>query len=365
MVDIQLSPSQNRARQAVRSWLSSWRYGSSKPFFYLAGYAGCGKTTIARVLPGDVRGAVVFASYTGKAADVMRRKGCHGARTIHSLIYQYEDDDETGSPTFGLNEDSEAADAGLIVIDECSMVDESVGRDLLSFRRPILVLGDPAQLPPVGGAGFFTKGEPDIMLTEIRRQELESPILRLATAVRSGELIKEQNNDERCVVMRRRDADGDIWMRHDQMIVGKNETRNLINRRIRERLGYVGWVPNPTERLICLRNNRENGLFNGQMWDVKKAHFNGSRLYLDIINDEANVHTFAHAKLFQGEKLENWERRDADEFDYAYAITCHKSQGSEWDSVLAFDESGCFKEQRQAWLYTVITRAAERLTVLV
>ena len=70
------------------------------------------------------------------------------------------------------------------MIDECSMVDEELGRDLLSFGKPILVLGDPAQLPPVKGGGFFTETAPDVMLTEIHRQAEGSAIIRASRAAR-------------------------------------------------------------------------------------------------------------------------------------------------------------------------------------
>ena len=72
------------------------------------------------------------------------------------------------------------------MIDECSMVDAELGRDLMSFDVPVLVLGDPAQLPPIQGGGFFTEAEPDAMLTEVHRQAQDDPIVRLSMEVREG-----------------------------------------------------------------------------------------------------------------------------------------------------------------------------------
>ena len=92
-------------------------------------------------------------------------------------------------PRFALNPQSDAAHAKLIVLDEVSMVGEEMARDLMSFGKPILVLGDPGQLPPIKGEGAFTKDAPDIMLTEIHRQAGESAIIRLATMARQGEPI--------------------------------------------------------------------------------------------------------------------------------------------------------------------------------
>src|SRR4029079_1949862 len=132
-----------------------------------------------------VDGKVLFAAFTGKAALVMRSKGCEGASTIHSLIYRtLEAGAET--PSFELWNDAPASKARLIVIDECSMVDAELGRDLKSFGVPLLVLGDPAQLPPIQGGGFFTDAEPDTMLTEVHRQARDNPIIRLSMDVREG-----------------------------------------------------------------------------------------------------------------------------------------------------------------------------------
>src|SRR5882757_10072335 len=164
------SPQQDAALRAVAEWLKAKPgRGNTPAVFRLFGYAGTGKTTLARHLAEGVEGNVVFAAFTGKAALVMRARGCVDARTIHSLIYRPKEI-ESEEPSFVLNDDSEAAQAKLIIVDECSMVDEELGRDLLSFGRPVLVLGDPAQLPPVKGGGFFTEAEPDFMLMEVHRQ---------------------------------------------------------------------------------------------------------------------------------------------------------------------------------------------------
>ena len=175
------SPQQDAALKAVADWL---RRGET-PLFRLFGYAGTGKTTLARNIAEGVDGDVAFGAYTGKAALVLRSKGCADASTIHSMIYRSRESDENG-PQFVLNRQSPASKADLIVIDECSMVDEELGRDLLSFGQPVLVLGDPAQLPPVKGGGFFTEGEPDVMLTEVHRQAKDNPIIHLSMMVREG-----------------------------------------------------------------------------------------------------------------------------------------------------------------------------------
>jgi len=206
-----LAPQQAAALGTIKEW---W-WDDSAQIFRLFGYAGTGKTTIAKLVPGvlDLVGRVRFAAYTGKAAHVLARKGCAPVSTIHSLIYQpievmepcgaglacpdrdpdtnrcghevkrlefvrkplleadfvdYEEDqEETPEPS-----------VRLIILDEVSMVDQTLAADLLSFGVRVLVLGDPAQLPPISGTGYFTQAEPDFMLTEVHRQAAESPVLR-------------------------------------------------------------------------------------------------------------------------------------------------------------------------------------------
>jgi len=198
------TPHQDSALKAVADWLKAKPgQNGTPPVFRLFGYAGTGKTTLARHIAEGVDGEVKFAAFTGKAALVMRAKGCAGASTIHSLIYRARESGEE-TPEFELWNDSPAAKAALIVIDECSMVDAELGRDLMSFGVPVLVRGDPAQLPPIAGGGFFTDAEPDAMLTEVHRQAQGDPIVRLSMQVRAGERLVPGDYGATSVV--RRDA---------------------------------------------------------------------------------------------------------------------------------------------------------------
>ena len=181
------SPEQDAALKAVADWLKA-KPGGRAPIFRLFGYAGTGKTTLARHIAEGVDGKVLFAAFTGKAAQVMRGKGCAGASTIHSLIYRPLESNEQ-IPSFQLWDDAPASKARLIVIDECSMVDAELGRDLKSFGVPLLVLGDPAQLPPIQGGGYFTEAQPDAMLTEVHRQALGDPIIKLSMDIRAGRTL--------------------------------------------------------------------------------------------------------------------------------------------------------------------------------
>lgn len=359
------SPQQDDALAAVDDWLKRPR----AQVFRLFGYAGTGKTTLARHLAEDLGGDVAFGAYTGKAALVMRSKGCEGATTIHAMIYRPRGGDEDG-PSFALNRDGAAAKADLIVIDECSMVDEELGRDLLSFGKKVLVLGDPAQLPPVKGGGFFTEAEPDAMLTEVHRQAVDDPIIRLSLAVREGETIDYGTYGESRVISRREVATEEVTAA-DQVLVGLNKTRRSYNQRLRELKGLLDPMPAVGDKLVCLRNDKTKGLFNGGTWTVQRLKgADATRVKMDLLPDEdgakRSVSVSVLKSFFEGEPeaIPFAQRRRSDEFDYGYALTVHKAQGSQWDDVVLFDESYAFREHRARWLYTGLTRAAKRVTVV-
>lgn len=360
------SPQQEAALRAVSAWLKR----GEPQVFRLFGFAGTGKTTLARQLAADRDGEVCFAAFTGKAALVLRGKGCAEARTIHSLIYRLRESD-TDEPTFVLNDDSAAARADLIVVDECSMVDEELGRDLLSFGVPVLVLGDPAQLPPVKGGGFFTEAEPDAMLTEVHRQAADNPIIRMSMAVRDGRRIPLGTYGESRVI-RRAEIDAGAVQAADQVLVGTNRSRRGFNARLRELAGHSDPLPQAGEKLVCLRNDKTKGLLNGGLWTVrtKAATRSGKLRYGVVPDDDPNrkpTRIAVRPEYFtEGEEgVPPAFRRNSDAFDYGYVLTVHKAQGSQWDGVVLFDESGAFRENRNRWLYTGITRAAKRLTLVV
>lgn len=365
---MQWTNQQAEALKAVSAWLKN---KSGPQVFRLFGYAGTGKTTLAKHLAEDVRGTVCFASYTGKAALVLRTKGCKDASTIHSLIYKLLEDDE-GVPEFILNPDSLASKAALIVIDEVSMVDNELGKDLLSYGTKVLVLGDPEQLPPVNGTGFFTSSMPDIMLTEIRRQEQDNPIIHLSMLARSGQAIQLGDYGDSRVITRHQLEQHEV-LEADQVLVGMNKTRRMYNMRLRELMEHTSPYPESGDRLVCLRNNKEKGLLNGGLWEAqinsieKDGILTMPVLSLDDDSVKHPVDVSVPIEFFHGieKDLPYSVRRNHDEFDYGYALTVHKSQGSQWDNVMLFDESRVFRDTRQQWLYTGITRASERLTIVI
>jgi exodeoxyribonuclease-5 len=372
------SPQQAAALDAAAKWARDRR---GPQIFRMFGYAGSGKTTLARHMADGIDGSVVYGAFTGKASMVLRSKGCDGASTIHSLIYKPVQDENSGIVTYHMNPDSPVATAALVIIDEVSMVGEELARDLLSYGTKVLVLGDPAQLPPVKGEGFFINAEPDVMLTEVHRQAAESPIIRMSMDVREGRGLKPGRYGE-CRVVARSEVDRDELRASveaaDQVLCGMNKTRQAYNTRIREIRGFRGsrepWHPAVGDRLVCLRNNRNKGLLNGGLWDVVKTRVTPWRKHprfeMEVKSvDEpgmAHVEVVVPAEFFLGlEKDMDWrELKEVDHFTFGGCLTVHKSQGSQWQDVLLFDESGIFREDADKHRYTGITRAADRLTVV-
>ncbi len=408
-----LTPKQAHAKDEVLRWYED---PSSKQTFYFAGYGGTGKSTCVEHIVQEIRGKVLFAAFTGKAASVMRKKGCASATTIHRLAYRVAGDPPTpeqvaklrdeikrlyavndpgahatadklveelkhseqeskrNGPRFSLNEASEIKYAKLVVIDECSFVDNRVGQDLESFGTKLLVLGDPAQLPPVYGQGYFTSREPDVFLDEILRQELDNPIRQLCEKARRGDRLTYGKYGDSEVVPYGDPCVQDRVLAADIVIVGRNRTRHACNAKIRRLLGRAE-SPAPVEgdRVICLRNDHDLGILNGTQWKVDRCLPDLDKLTAKIeitsVDDEdrpdtIECETWLHHFMAREDELQNVERRKRAELDFGNAVTCHRSQGSEWPNVVVFDEASAFGSNASKWRYTAFSRASKQLTVV-
>lgn len=422
---MKLGAQQSQAKDSILSW---YRNPDSKPAFYLGGWAGTGKTSIAQPIAEELAGsAVVYAAYTGKAAYVLQEKGCFSAGTMHSVIYHSGEASEkkvkelrekraaeavkllsdgydeaaldlhprlslldgeialeeknARRPIFSLNPDSKLKLAKLAVIDEVSMVNEKMAKDWLSFGVKTLVLGDPFQLPPVAGEGFFTRHQPNFMLTEIHRQAEGNPIIFLSTLIRQSERPSFGSYGTSRVLKRgsvTKTELADMILKSDQVIVGENKTRHRFNNRIRELKGFLTsdpdskW-PQAGERVVCLKNNHELGLLNGALYDVVRlieAYPEIDRLEMTVKpvggGSPIDVHCHTHHFLGDEETLNKqwYSKKEAQEFDFGYALTCHKSQGSQFENPLIWDESYVARGDRMKWLYTATTRAVKSVTLL-
>lgn len=401
----QWSPEQEKALHEVDHWFKNER--TTKQVFRLFGCAGTGKSTLAKHFAQNIEGNVKFAAFTGKAAHIMMQKGCEGASTIHQLIYRPKmaskahlweleelldklkisadpdfeeihrieqelklEQENSSKMNFSLNLESDLRFASLLIIDEVSMLNAQLGKDLESFKIPILVLGDPEQLPPIYGEGYFTAQEPDVLLQDIHRQALDNPIIAMSKLVREGKSLSLGNYGESKVVNTTLSAEE--VLSNDIILTGLRRTKKACDDKSRQLLGYKSSLPLIGDKLMCVKNNHSLGLLNGQIWTVMSdaipLEYGVISLHIKDEYDNELVIS-ASEKLLLGQKLDRWDHEeDIQEFEYAYAITVHKSQGSQYDNVLLFDQKDKFpnwdERDKRRWLYTGITRAAQRITVM-
>lgn len=379
------------------------------PFVYrVGGYAGTGKTHLLCKLRNEIytfnrRINVAYATFTGKASAVLKIKltennaikGNDYVGTIHGLIYKPQTKYDKNLKTHVIIGwkliDHDEFFYDLIIIDEGSMVSKEIWQDLLKFGTPIIVVGDHGQLPPVSAKSFSLMTEPDFILEKIHRQAEDNPIIQLSAFVRKNGYIPFNH----------------VWapgvfkipwehkqaqtifneLTHDNNVVilcGFNTTRCALNQKIRRRVGYKKDIPYPGERIVCLRNNHTIKLMNGQigtmLWLMPEEE-GLYRLTIDV-DDEydpyevmANMITFDQVSYTTfNEDHETKDKRkyardkgyELDYFDYGYCISVHKSQGSEWNKVILFEQrtNRWNDDYYKRWLYTGITRAREKLMVV-
>lgn len=359
-------------------------YAMKEPITVISGYAGTGKSSIINyfIENNDLMGKTRFVTFTGKASLVLQNKGLP-ATTIHRLIYDAFKNKRTGKFVF---RKKETLDYGikLLVIDEVSMVPANLLRDLMSFDIPIVALGDPGQLEPIGEDNGLLK-KPDFFLDEIHRQAADNSIIRLSMLVREGKALPLIDNDPFVKIVEKRDVNMGMLKWADQILCGKNVTRRAINKDMRDSLGHTSIYPNVGEKVICLRNywdsvnDSEDPLINGTIGivtnckkpkyeDPKNILFEDVKLSVkadyaetpwDSVDIDSNIFK-GFASFSQQHPRSN---KIYHEFDYGYAITTHKAQGSEFEKVLVFEERlGGGSHAR--WLYTAVTRASERIVIV-
>lgn len=376
------------------------RHKLGEKFVTIAGYAGTGKTTLVKFIISalDVEpDKVAYVSYTGKAAEVLRKKGNPNAMTLHRLLY-----DSFPRPGGGfIRVPKKELGYTIVVVDEVSMVPKSMIDMLLSHKVFVIFLGDPFQLPMIDKSeshDLLTK--PHIFLDQIMRQAAESEIIRLTMKIRNQEDIDYFEGKEVIIAPKSSLVTGHYtWA--DQIICATNATRVAVNNQVRSILGYHG-NPQDGERMICLRNywddiseSGNGALVNGSTGIIRNPFesFIDAPFYIKMKNHRMPViqgifladdgETYANVDMDKcmietGEPFLDWRESYAlgklkmkigdivpRQFSYGYAITCHKAQGSEFEKVLVLEESFPFvKLEHARWLYTACTRSSEKLVLL-
>jgi len=375
----------------------------------VGGYAGTGKTTLLAHLRKEITRSfpnlsIAFVTYTGKASSVLKQKldshqvdtGRDYVGTIHGLIYKPETKWDRLLKSYvivdwKLKDESEIF-SDIIIIDEGSMISQQIWNDLKSMQRSIIVMGDHGQLPPIGDS-FNLLAKPDFKLKTIHRQALNSPIIALSKFVRENGYVpfnrifgpgvfKLAWNHKKCK---------HIWNNRvvfDENLItlcAFNTTRVELNNKIRKKLDYSGNVPTPGERIVCLQNDHKRGIMNGQiatlLWLMPEDH-DIYRMTVDVDGYPDPLECTVATKCFDQVSYTMYDRTKKsknqynyvvdkgigpiDYFDFGYAMSVHKSQGSEWNKVILFEQrtKRWDDEYYARWLYTGITRAKEKLFII-
>ena len=384
-LDMELSGDQQKALKELLSW---YKDPDRSRFITLGGYAGTGKTTLISIFKNELakldKGVkIAFCSYTGKAAQNLKNKlkeaGALNVKdsvsTIHGLIYTPRED--AGGQIAGWDR-KDALERHLIIVDEASMVDGLIWQDLLSYDIPIIAVGDHGQLPPISG-NFNLMEKPQVLLTQIHRQAAENPIIKVSEFARTTGLVPPMKYGAGVYKYLKEDSDAqektgellEAYSPETLILCGYNNTRNRINQHIRASRGYETPTPSGGDRVICLRNNHKKGIFNGMLGTITSimpARKDWYEAEIQLDDREKPYEGLIYAPQFNTRTGVNFtkDRKLAmlgDLFDFGYALTVHKAQGSQAKRVIMFEErfAQMDDEMWRRWLYTGVTRAEEEL----
>ena len=378
------------------------RYKRKERYTVISGYAGTGKSTLVKFIVAALPNInpdedVIYTSFTGKATQVLQRKGNKNVSTLHKLLFESIPKPDG---TF-FRKPVEFIPYKIVIVDECSMVPKELLQRLIKYNVHIICLGDPGQLPPINkNEDNHLLDHPHIFLDEIMRQEAESEIINLTMDIRAGKSLTHYQGKE-VQVLNKDELTTGMLLWADQIICEKNETRIALNNQIRDLLGRSGG-PQDGDKVICLKNNwdiysvNDNPLVNGTIGYLKDSFStyinlprqitsDGQPKKLDILTANFISDTEEDYGILNMDKQlittgvpgldwktsykmgRNWRFQDKipDQFTYGYAITGWKAQGSEWDNVLVIEEGFPFdKEEHKQFLYTCATRAAKKLVII-
>ena len=378
------------------------RYKRKERYTVISGYAGTGKSTLVKFIVAALPNInpdedVIYTSFTGKATQVLQKKGNKNVSTLHKLLFESIPKPDG---TF-FRKPVEFIPYKIVIVDECSMVPKELLQRLIKYNVHIICLGDPGQLPPINkNEDNHLLDNPHIFLDEIMRQEAESEIINLTMDIRAGKPLTHYQGKE-VQVLNKDELTTGMLLWADQIICAKNETRIALNNQMRNLLGRSGG-PQDGDKVICLKNNwdiysvNNNPLVNGTIGYLKDSFStyinlprqitsDGQPKKLDILTANFISDTEEDYGILNMDKQlittgvpgldwktsykmgRNWRFQDKipDQFTYGYAITGWKAQGSEWDNVLVIEEGFPFeKEEHKQWLYTAATRAAKKLVII-
>ena len=386
-MSMELSTEQQAAIQVLLKWFENTQ---KKPYITLGGFAGTGKTTLIAEFKTELvkinkKLKLAFCSYTGRATQNLKNRlkaeNALGSKntisTIHGLIYDPIENNQGVIVGWSRKDELEK---DLIIVDEASMIDESIWRDLLSYKIPIVAVGDHGQLPPIQGV-FNLMAKPELLLNEIHRQAKNNPIIAVSTMARKTGNIPIQSFGSHVVKYLRNDPEaqtlsGELLARYttDTLILcGFNATRVKINQFIRTELRFETPLPAVHDRVICLRNNQTKGIYNGMLGTIislKKEEKDWYQAEIQMDDSYKSFDGLIYAPQFGAQSAINFTKNRiqaarGDLFDFGYALTVHKAQGSQAKRVVLFEERSQYMtdDMWKKWLYTAVTRAEEELYI--
>ena len=379
------------------------RYKNKEKYTVIAGFAGSGKSTLIKFIVEALKNEdditdedIVYTCFTGKACNVLIKKGLQNSFTLHKLLY--ESKPLANGQYLRLPKDY--IDAKIVVVDEVSMAPKELIDALFTYDVYVICCGDPGQLPPISkNDDNHLLDHPHVFLDEIMRQAQESEIIRLTMDIRNGKSIPNSYDGKEVKIFPKKELNSGMLLWADQILTATNNTRININNTVRKLLNKP---ENPAngDKVICLRNywddvnDNFDALVNGTIGTLKnvkervqyipkKCDVSGihkfnviDAKFVDEFNSTYDTFNMDKQLFINGKNSLDWNTSYKlmknkyryiipYEFTYGYAITCWKAQGSEWEKVLVIEENFPFdKEEHKKFLYTAITRASDKVVLI-
>lgn len=404
---IELTNDQKNAAKIFDDWFTDKGY-HKKPILRIGGFGGTGKGILIQYLCekyGFDETNALFVSYTGQSVNRLIQLGIP-AKTIHSTFMHATEvplRNKKGEPilkngipvliTKWCPVDHISSRVKIIIGDEWSFVPQDLEETILSYNTPVVVFGDPLQLPPVTGKPTFSMDTLDYMLTQIMRQNLDSEIIDLSLRIRNGEMPPMNTYGKEVRLLYPQKDIYETFFRFksffqfsDVIITTTNKERQIITDLYRSEIAHLDTaLPSAGEPLICRRNNWSlklgpypltNGMMGKCLRDVKRSEVNFKQKVFtidfqpDIIANEYFDTLQCDLEYFHapfGDKPEFNLGKDyntGNKLEFAYVLTVHLVQGDQRDRVLYLDRRVGNDDYMLRMRYTAVTRARKRLTYI-